>query len=270
MKSGVSALVDCASGLARRGRRLDRGLVLVLTAGEETGCDGARHLATAGLLSAASGLLVAEPTSNYPAIGHRGALWIKGTASGVAAHGSMPERGVNAVYKAARAIGKLEDFGFNQQRDELLGGPSLNVGTVSGGMNVNSVPDWAEFAIDVRTVGRGGHTSVIPQLTSYLEAEDVELHPFVDLEPVKARADDPFVQTVFTVMADVLSQKIEPRALPFFTDASVLGTAMSAPAVILGPGETDLAHKTDEYCYIHRISEAVEAYTRIVDLWCGS
>src|SRR3546814_2690324 len=63
----------------------------------------------------------ALPISNYPAIGHRGALWMRGRASGVTAHGSMPERGVNAVYKAARAIAKLEDFDFNQRRDEQIG-----------------------------------------------------------------------------------------------------------------------------------------------------
>lgn len=269
MKSGVAALVACAAAVARRQRRPRRGLVLVLTAGEETGCDGARHLTTiAGLLGAASGLLVAEPTANYPAIGHRGALWMKGEASGVTAHGSMPERGVNAVYKAARAIAKLEDFGFNQRRDALLGGPSLNVGTVSGGMNVNSVPDRAEFSIDVRTIDRDGNASVVDQLTSYL-GPDVTLSPMVDLEPVKAPVDDPFVQAVFGVMGDVLKEEICPRTLPFFTDASVLGTAMSAPAVILGPGETEMAHKTDEYCHVGRISEAVEAYTRIVQSWCG-
>lgn len=269
MKSGVAALVACAIGIARGHARPARGLVLVLTAGEETGCDGARHLTEiAALPSRASGLLVAEPTSNYPAIGHRGALWMRGRASGVTAHGSMPERGVNAVYKAARAIAKLEDFGFNQPRDELLGGPSLNVGTVSGGMNVNSVPDRAEFSIDVRTIDRGGHAGILAQLTSYLGPE-VELSPFVDLEPVKARADDPFVQAVFAVMADVLGEPVCPRTLPFFTDASVLGRAMSAPTVILGPGETAMAHQTDEYCYVSRIPEAVEAYARIVRSWCG-
>jgi succinyl-diaminopimelate desuccinylase len=268
MKSGVAALVACAVAVARRPRRPRRGLVLVLTAGEETGCDGARYLTTvAGLLRAASGLLVAEPTSNYPAIGHRGALWIKGEASGVTAHGSMPERGVNAVYKAARAIAKLEDFGFNQRRDALLGGPSLNVGTVNGGMNVNSVPDRAEFSIDVRTIDRDGNAAVLDHLASYL-GEDVRLSPMVDLAPVKAPAEDPFVQAVFGVMEEVLGQEIRPRTLPFFTDASVLADALSAPAVILGPGETDMAHKTDEYCYVGRIPEAVEAYSRIVHAWC--
>jgi succinyl-diaminopimelate desuccinylase len=269
MKSGVAVLVACAAGIAGAGVRPARGLVLVLTAGEETGCDGARHLAEiAGLPGRASGLLVAEPTSNYPAIGHRGALWMRGRASGVTAHGSMPERGINAVYKAARAIAKLEDFGFNQRRDELLGGPSLNVGTVSGGMNVNSVPDRAEFSIDVRTIDRGGHAGILAQLASYLGPE-VELSPFVDLEPVKAQIDDPFVQSVFSVMADVLGEPISPRTLPFFTDASILGTAMSGTAVIVGPGETAMAHKTDEYCYVSRIPEALEAYTLIVRLWCG-
>jgi succinyl-diaminopimelate desuccinylase len=64
----------------------------------------------------------------------------------------MPDKGVNAVYRAARAIAKLEAFDFNVARHPLLGRPTLNVGTVQGGINVNSVSDRAEFQIDVRTI----------------------------------------------------------------------------------------------------------------------
>ena len=44
-------------------------------------------------------MVIAEPTANYPYLGHRGALWLEGTLTGRTAHGSMPELGENAVYK---------------------------------------------------------------------------------------------------------------------------------------------------------------------------
>jgi hypothetical protein len=55
---------------------------------------------------------------------------------------------------------------------------------------------------------------------------------------------------------------------PFFTDASELTPAMGGvPTIILGPGETIMAHKTDEYCLIPKIEEAVELYREIALRW---
>ena len=39
------------------------------------------------------------------------------------------------------------------------------------------------------------------------------------------------------------------------------------PTVILGPGETAMAHKTDEYCLVSKINEAVDLYTEIGQQW---
>ncbi len=269
MKSGVAVAVASAVAAAQQPESLRRGLMLILTAGEETGCDGSRYVAEIeGALGKASALLVAEPTSNLPAIGHRGALWLRGETAGVTAHGSMPEKGVNAVYKASRAIAKLEQFGFNEKRDELLGSPSLNVGTVRGGLNVNSVPDFAEFSIDIRSISRDSHDRILGQLSSYLNSEEVGLRAEVNLDPVKTDVDDAFVRCVGEVVTRELAVEPQPMTLPFFTDASILASALEAPTVILGPGETALAHQTDEYCFVEKIPEAVRLYEGIIDAWC--
>lgn len=133
MKSGVAAMVQMAVDLARLPRRR-AGLVLVLTAGEETGCDGARYLAGLGdALPRAGALVVGEPTANQPLIGHKGALWLQAVFRGVTAHGSMPEQGDNALHKAARGVVRLAEHGFNLERHHHLGAPSINVGRMHGG-----------------------------------------------------------------------------------------------------------------------------------------
>ena len=101
--------------------------------------------------------MVAEPTCNYPFVGHKGAFWLLGRTSGVTAHGSMPARGVNAVYEAARAAVRLEQFRFEVTPHPVLGAPTLNVGTLHGGLNVNSIPDLAEIGIDIRTIPEQKH-----------------------------------------------------------------------------------------------------------------
>jgi succinyl-diaminopimelate desuccinylase len=265
MKSGVAAIVTAALEIAASGG-LKRGLVLLLTGGEEVGCAGARHMVADGLsIPGASALLVAEPTSNYPAVGHKGALYMKARTTGVTAHSSMPERGVNAIYKAARAIAKIETFRF-EERHTLLGTPTINVGMMSGGMNVNSVPDEATFTIDVRSVASQSHAGVLAQLRDLL-GPDVELTQFVDMTPVATDPADPFVRCVFEIMQDVLQKSLEPFALPYFSDASVLQSALNCPAVLLGPGEAAQAHQTDEYCFVERIQQASDAIVRIARAW---
>src|SRR5262249_30186145 len=152
MKSGVAAMTQMAVAPARLPRRR-AGLVLVFTAGEETGCDGARYLADLGhVLPRAGALIVGEPTANHPLIGHKGALWLQAGFHGVTAHGSMPELGDNALHKAARGVLRLADHGFNLPPHHHLGSPSINIGTFHGGLNINSVPDRAEVQIDIRTI----------------------------------------------------------------------------------------------------------------------
>jgi succinyl-diaminopimelate desuccinylase len=269
MKSGVAAAVVAAAAL---GPRLGRtpGLTLVLTASEETGSEGAYHLASQpGALGRAGALLVAEPTGNAPLVGHKGALWVHARTSGVTAHGSMPERGVNAVYKAARAVLLLERFEFGARPHPVLGAPTLNVGTIAGGLNVNSVPDGAVIGVDMRTIPAQTHATILSDLGRQL-GDEVALTPIVDVPGVWTDPEDPWVQSVYDVVASVLGTRPPVAAAPYFTDASALTPAYGGPpTLILGPGEAGLAHQTDEHCLVERIEQAVELYTEITRRWCG-
>ena len=171
MKAGIASMVCAAT---RCGPRLDEGpgVMLIMAAGEETGCEGSRPFGSE--LSAQhriGALVIAEPTYNQPKVGHRGAFWVRLTATGISAHGSMPEHGDNALYKAARAVAKLEDFDFNVARHPLLGGNSLSVGNLHSGKNVNIVPDKAVLEVDIRTIPGIDHTLVQEQVRQYVGSD---------------------------------------------------------------------------------------------------
>jgi len=267
MKSGVAALVCASVAMAPK---LDRtpGLELVITASEETGCEGAFALLKEKALGRAGAVVVAEPTSNYPFVGHKGALWLRARASGVTAHGSMPDKGVNAIYKAARAVQKLEAFRFQNPAHPIMGQATVNVGTLHGGLNINSVPDEALIAIDIRTVPTVNHKALLEQLARQL-APDVAVESLMDIEPVYTEPDDAWVQDVFEIMTPMLGERPVARTATYFTDAAPLGKAYgNPPTVILGPGEPQMAHRTDEYCELERIAQSVAAYQEIIDRWC--
>jgi succinyl-diaminopimelate desuccinylase len=269
MKSGVAAMAIAALALARLpGRK--RGLVLIFTAGEETGCDGARYLSQLkAVLPKAGALLVGEPTGNYPLIGHKGALWLKAAFHGVTAHGSMPELGENAVYKAARGVLRIAEHRLDADRHHHLGSPSVNVGSLHGGLNVNSVPDAAAVEIDIRTVPGQSNEAVRREVTAIL-GEGAAVSSFVDVAAVASNPQNEWISDVFDLYERASGQRVDARGAPFFTDASVLVPAMGGiPALILGPGETAMAHKTNEYCHVSKIEQAVALYSEIGRKWLG-
>ncbi len=270
MKAGIAAMIIAAIDVA--GRPLKRGLKLVLTAGEETGCEGALAMVRSGIVGQAGVLIVGEPSSNEPLMGHRGALWLRLVHTGRTAHGSMPELGDNAVIKAAHSIAALDDFGFNTAPHSVLGRSTLNVGYVRGGSNVNSVPDRAEVGLDIRTIPGQEHNEIREDIAAHTHGACV-VESFLDLPGVYSESTDPWLNRALTLIGSTTGRPVnrkQPRGAPYLTDAAVLVPAFDHPPfIILGPGEAAMAHQTDEFCVVERIYEATEIYRAIAADWCG-
>jgi succinyl-diaminopimelate desuccinylase len=214
-------------------------------------------------------MIVGEPTSNYPFVGHKGSLKFHAKFRGVSAHGSMPELGVNAIYKAAKAVSRLEGFDFGVKPHPVMGGPSLNVGTFAGGQGVNMVPDEASIGVDIRTVVGMDHASLLGRLKDLL-GEEAELEVFSDMNAVWTEPEQEWVQRVFEISGRHLGARPGARTATYNTDAgNLLKAYAGAPTVVLGPGEPRLAHQTDEYCSMARIRESVAIYEELIRDWCG-
>ena len=269
MKAGTAAIVVAAERIAALGEG-DAGLELVLCAGEETGCEGALALAQAdGALGPAGAVLVAEPTTNYPCVAHKGVVWADAVARGKTAHGSMPHLGENAIYKLARAVARLEDFALEADEHPLLGLPTVSLGTLSGGININSVPDYATAGIDVRTVPGLGGDDVLAALADRL-GDEVELEPRVVLDAIDTDPADRWVREVFDVMGPLIGEAPEPRGLAYFTDAAALAPAYGRPpTIICGPGDAEQAHRTDESCSVAAVEASAEGLFEIARRWCA-
>jgi succinyl-diaminopimelate desuccinylase len=269
MKAGVAAILVAARSFAKKLNDTP-GVVLVLTAGEENGCIGSKHLAMLPkLMGKAGAIVVGEATSNSPMVGHKGSIKVHAAFKGVSAHGSMPQLGVNAIYKAANAIQKLEEFQFGVKEHPVMGLPTLNVGTFAGGSGVNLVPDQATIGVDIRTVPGTDHEALLSRLKSLLS--EAELEVFADSQAVWTEPDDEWVQRVFAICQPILKEKPVARTAPYMTDAANLRKVYAgAPVVVLGPGEAAMAHQTDEYCNMERIRQSVAIYEALIGDWTGA
>jgi succinyl-diaminopimelate desuccinylase len=268
MKGGLAAFVAAVLNVAPH-LAGTAGVRLILTAAEETGCEGARGLIAADApLGPVGALIVGEPTGNRPLVGHKGCLWLRAVARGVTAHGSLPHLGVNAVCRAARAVVAMESFSFATASHPHLGRPTVNVGYLHGGANINSVPDRAEIGLDLRTVPGQDHAALRDDLYAHLGA-DLDLETLVDTPGVWTNPADPWIAEVFRVTAAITGEQPSIAGAPYVTDASLLKPALGGvPTVILGPGEVEMAHQTDEYCRIDRLEAAVAIYEELIRRWC--
>ena len=222
------------------------------------------------LLGRCGAVLVAEPTTNYPCVAHKGVVWVDAVARGKTAHGSMPHLGENAIYKLARAIAALEGFAFDADEHPLLGAPTVSLGTFSGGININSVPDRATAGIDVRTVPglsrrRGAASPCAPRPGRRGRARAARVLDPIDTDPSDDVGGD-------GVRGDGAASAGtgRPRGLAYFTDAAALSPAYGTPpTIICGPGDADQAHRTDESCSMAALEAAAEGFFEIARRWCG-
>jgi len=100
--------------------------------------------------------VVAEPTQLQVVVAHKGVVRWRCHTHGRAVHSSQPQLGVNAIYKMSRVLAALEryqsEFTPRLRRHALCGQPTLSVGTITGGLSVNTVPDHCTIEIDRRLI----------------------------------------------------------------------------------------------------------------------
>jgi succinyl-diaminopimelate desuccinylase len=122
--------------------------------------------------------------------------------------------------------------------------------------------------LDIRTIPEQSHDHICSMVSTRANP-GTELERMLDLGGVFSDPSGAWLRSVFSTVERVTGQKPAEEAAPYFTDAAVLGPAYgNPPFVILGPGEKDMAHQTDEYCVVERIGEAVEIYRTLASDWC--
>jgi succinyl-diaminopimelate desuccinylase len=250
MKGGIAA---AASALVLA-RSLNRHAGLLLTADEEIGSLGAADAVTglAGLNIGA--VIVPEATENRFVLGHRGALWLRVRSEGLAAHGSTPERGINAALKLSAAILRAKR-GLPLGQDSFLGPESWNLGTLTAGSAPNIVPDSAEAVIDMRVVDDGFRLHRWWQ--DQPEITDVET--VLSLAPLRS-----FIPAALS-FSEV---QVDSAPAPYFTDGSRLASSLpGVPVIIWGPGSPTQMHALNESLDLQSLYTAAQLFQEAIARW---
>jgi succinyl-diaminopimelate desuccinylase len=152
-----------------------------------------------------------------------------------------------------------------------MGHPTLNVGTIRGGLNTNSVPDEARITVDTRTVPGIDHGHLCRSLETLLAPRGAHVRKIVDTPALYTEPSNAWVQEVFEACTPFLEGRPTPQTITFSTDGSDLKRGFGGPpAVILGPGEPKLAHQTDEWCSIGKIEQSTDLFRSLMQRWCDA
>jgi acetylornithine deacetylase/succinyl-diaminopimelate desuccinylase family protein len=255
MAAALWALREWAQSPARARSHIQWTFLALM--GEEAGNDGALALAKQSFSSDLT--LVLEPTQLGVVTAHKGALWLDIRTTGVACHGSTPEKGRNAIYDMRRVLEALEEIiipELARQSHHKLGSPTLNVGTISGGSKINIVPDVCRIEIDCRVLPgiepEKFRQRVETVVRTNFNQVEVSLQRFSP--PLETDESLPWVQRLG-------KQARGLTTAPWFSDASVL-SGPHCPAICIGPGSIAQAHTKDEFILLSDLEEGTNFFSR--------
>jgi acetylornithine deacetylase len=255
MKAGLAAAAAALIAIHDRRERLSGEVVFVGVADEEDLSLGTRHfLQNWPVDSPFAFALVAEPTDLKVCSAHKGFAWLEVTTGGVAAHGSRPQDGVDAIRAMAKVLEELESLDRRLQSGPphpLLGTGSLHASLIQGGREWSSYPDQCVLKYERRTVPTESDAVVEAELQTILAKLRQSDSRFqaqgrlaVSRAPLGVDRQQPSLQRFFDTAQACLG-RVEWGAASFWTDAALLSEA-GIPVAIFGPRGEGL-HSLEEY-----------------------
>lgn len=273
IKGGMACILSVASRLAEERPADMPTIVLAFTVNEEYGFTGAAHLRELCTLGKSfllprhpDAILVAEPTELNVVVAHKGVLRWRCHTRGRAAHSSEPDSGVNAIYGMGRVLAAIQQY---EQRvlaeiepQRLVGGPTVSVGMISGGISINTVPDHCSIEMERRLLPDDNPDSAYQEMVQYISQQcgtDVSIEhesPSMAAGGLSDHNNVELADRLANVVrkADLPCRKI---GVPFGTDACELA-ANGTPTVVFGPGSIQQAHTADEWVSVDQLEKATE------------
>ncbi len=275
MKGGLAIILATAAELAPRlggpDPAMDGELVVALTADEEHASVGMQHFVEGDLR--ADGAVVCEPTSLAVMPAHKGFLWVEAEFRGVAAHGSRPEKGVDAILHAGRFLAALDDLEAKLKDGPphpLLAFPSFHAGTIQGGSAPSVYPHRCDVVLERRTLPGEGKDEVfqpfaeaLRKLVETVPALDAEIRPGLYRPGTEVAPDSDLVRTLLGAMeAEGVGAGLE--GMTAWVDAAFLNEA-GVPAVCFGPGSIAQAHSAEEWVPADELEVGARVLTRFTE-----
>ena len=278
MKSGAAASIYAGAVAKNVGLDSDTAVYVSCTVMEED-CDGEnlKHVFKELDLKP-NYVVICEPSDNKIALGHKGKAQISIKTHGVSAHGSAPEKGVNAIYEMAEIIQRVERCNEELMKNDNPRGTLVMSNISSKSASLNAVPSECEAYLDRRMVPGETENAIRREMDGIIKGKkatwevgtlirqswtgmNIQYEPF----HLAWKIDENHDLTKKCVAAYRKVFGCDPNEFDFwdFSTNAVTPVSMGIPTIGFGPGEYKLAHMRNEHCKIHQIVDACNFYARL-------
>ena len=240
---------------------------------EEYASMGAEVLVTKWNADAA---VVGEPTDMKIAVGHKGFEWVEIIAEGVAAHGSRPADGRDAIMRMGRVLSRLEKLDRELQSRHphaIQGTGSLHASLIHGGRELSTYPDECIVEMERRTIsGEADRCALgeVEKILGELRGEDPEFKAsarYLFSRPPYLTPPDHELPGMIESAIARKGMKPVRGGMSFWTDAAILGGA-GIPSVVFGPGGAGL-HSVSEYVLEEDVLTCRDALIELAREFCS-
>jgi putative selenium metabolism hydrolase len=284
-RGGAAAMIASARNLKRLAYNGDFTIYYTFTVMEED-CDGLAWIYLIEKEGIKPDYIVStEPSACELYRGQRGRMEIEILLKGISSHGSIPEGGDSAAYKAAKVALAMDKLNKELQPDEenFLGKGSVTVSHMeTSAPSQCSVPDAAKLYLDRRLTWGETEESCISQVKEYIrnaigeEAEKVYM-PYYDKKGYKGTdfgqelyfptwkfpEDHPVVTGALSAYKNLFDKDIIPGACTYSTNAVSFAGRYNISSIIFGPGDVEACHKPNEFTRIDDLEKCTAFYTML-------
>ncbi len=274
MKSGLAA---CLLALKAARELSLRGDVYVsAVVDEEYGSIGTEALLAEWHRWPADALLIAEPTELNISIAHRGFVWLEIETFGIAAHGSRPHLGIDAIAKMGKALVALDDHDRAMRANpthELLSSGSQHASIISGGEEISMYPAHCKLLVERRTIPGETMATVEAETRAILDniaATDPDFKARVTATfgraPFSIEPDHPLVRQLKRIAEAQLGADVPLIGSSWWMD-SALFAEKDIPTVVLGPAGAG-AHAREEWVDLESVARCRAIYSDLIADFC--
>ncbi|MEA2041595.1 MAG: YgeY family selenium metabolism-linked hydrolase [Bacteroidota bacterium] len=217
-----------------------------------------------------------EPTNLNIYRGHRGRMEMRVIFKGISCHGSAPERGDNAIYKAAHAALEIEKLNEHLADDKFLGKGTVTISEFkSGSPSLCAVSDYSHLHLDRRLTWGETKESAVAEVEAVVEQfggtvevlhyeEEAWTGKVYGMEKYyptwKMEEDHEIVKTGAGVFEKLFNSKPKIDKWTFSTNGVTINGYYDVPIIGFGPGNEVLAHAPNEKVPIEHLVKATAFY----------
>ena len=270
-KAALAAFMSAAAAAVKRGLRGD--VILTAVVDEEYASAGTEAVVGKWMADAA---IVGEPSGLEIVTEHKGFVWFEIETSGVAAHGSLPGVGVDAIAKMGKVLAGIDDLAARLKGTTghaTLGPGSVHASLIQGGQELSSYPASCKVSIERRTIPGETPDMAETELRGMLASigrEDphfkASLRRLFARGPMEAPKNSPIVLALARSVERVTGTAPVFSGMSGWLDAALL-SASGIPTVVLGPRGEGL-HGVDEWVDLASVEACRDIIAGTIEEFC--